>query len=768
MTELNPSEPTSVCPECGNEIPEDSTHSLCPACLVHQALKSTIVNQGEGGTDSPPPPSPEEIADTFPGFEIIECLGRGGMGVVYQARQKSLDRMVAIKILAPERVGDKAFATRFSEEAQTLARLSHQNIVTVFDYGEAQGLYYIVMEFVDGVNLRDLLKEGKLAPEQALAIVPPICEALQFAHDKGIVHRDIKPENLLLDREGKIKIADFGIASLVGAAGDPAGTPPYMAPEQGSVHREVDHRADIYALGVVLYETLTGERPEESIDPPSQKVAIDISIDDIVLRALNHEPSRRYRSVDEFRSRIETVTAGPSDRHDLVPELSSNENPKRWRDHLKKTEWICIYGWCMISLGVLNLLFPIISVLLILYFGDAEEYKIFDNGLDVGPFGVFPRLGFETLFSSVLTLILISALIILGGRRLQDGTSRLWTIVGGIACCFTTALWPAGIILGVIAIASVIINKKLPASSSRDSWSNFGKDSKLSILAVVATFLTVFMIIGVSPIFSYLMGYFPRWSEGQMEAAFFLFGLPGCVCAWIAAGVINQSEGRVHGRWLAIFSGLSVPIFVAFVLLIDFLGFTSLPRPDLFANQRIDDALVGLIIAASIVLLLRFCYLCLSGQPKQFLYSGVVRFFAILLLLSGVSLGGLAWYQKTVSVGKTVTSMNPKNSMAIGVSTRTRSQLFKPDIAHYHFRVLDINGDVKRDFEIPVPLLQLSDSLEGVYLQEHQFDKAGKIIWDSIGGKQTEGKTTAAIHFQDQLIYLIEIDSEGQVHGRYP
>jgi serine/threonine protein kinase len=196
-----------------------------------------------------PAPEPEEIADKFPQFQILECLGRGGMGVVYKARQKSLNRIVAIKILAPAGVEDPRFASRFATEAELLAKLSHPNIVTIHDFGETGGLYYLVMEYIGGVNLRDLLREGKMPPEQALAIVPPVCEALQYAHERGIVHRDIKPENILLDRDGRVKIADFGIAALTGAAADRSGTPAYMAPEQRAAASMVDHRADIYALG---------------------------------------------------------------------------------------------------------------------------------------------------------------------------------------------------------------------------------------------------------------------------------------------------------------------------------------------------------------------------------------------------------------------------------------------------------------------------------------------------------------------------------------
>jgi serine/threonine protein kinase len=161
----------------------------------------------------------EEIARQFPQLEILECLGRGGMGVVYKARQPRLNRFVALKILAREKEKDPRFAERFTREAQSLARLNHPNIVTVYDFGETNGLFYLLMEFVDGMSLRQLLETRKLAPEEALTIVPPICEALEYAHHLGIVHRDIKPENILLDKQGRVKIADYGIAKLLGADG---------------------------------------------------------------------------------------------------------------------------------------------------------------------------------------------------------------------------------------------------------------------------------------------------------------------------------------------------------------------------------------------------------------------------------------------------------------------------------------------------------------------------------------------------------------------
>jgi predicted Ser/Thr protein kinase len=259
---------------------------------------------------SPAVPSAAELADRFPGYEIQECLGHGGMGVVYKARQKSLDRMVAIKILLPDRMGMGTFAGRFAREAATLAKLSHPNIVTVHDFGEAEGLFYLVMEYVDGLNLRELLVDGPLRPKQALAIIPPVCEALQYAHEKGFVHRDIKPENLLVDAAGRVKIADFGVAELLGAKADGAGTPAYMAPEQGGNHAGADHRADVYALGVVLYEMLTGERPSGNPIAPSRKVQVDVRLDEIVLKALEKDPERRYQQAVLFGARTEAYAAG--------------------------------------------------------------------------------------------------------------------------------------------------------------------------------------------------------------------------------------------------------------------------------------------------------------------------------------------------------------------------------------------------------------------------------------------------------------------------
>jgi serine/threonine protein kinase len=323
------------CQNCQAPLAANAPRGLCPACLMKVALATgTAAGQEKPGFT---PPGIEELARKFPQLEIIELIGRGGMGAVYKARQKELDRIVALKILPPGIGDDAAFAERFAREAKALAKLNHPGIVTIHDFGRADGLYFFVMEFVDGVNLRQLLASGRVSPREALAIVPQICDALQFAHDQGIVHRDIKPENILLDRRGRVKVADFGLAKLAGTGSEPAGTedtagfstltdagkvmgtPPYMAPEQREHPGEVDHRADIYALGVVFYQMLAGELPGKSLEPPSRKVRLDVRLDEVVLRALEQEPERRYQQVSEVKTMLETIAATPDKTVPSIP-----------------------------------------------------------------------------------------------------------------------------------------------------------------------------------------------------------------------------------------------------------------------------------------------------------------------------------------------------------------------------------------------------------------------------------------------------------------
>jgi len=321
------------CPKCGTPLSQDAPAGLCPKCLVQAGFESErtpeapaspgtgavqpTLKSPAGSGNAFQPPSPEKMVPLFPQLEIIELLGKGGMGAVYKARQRGLDRLVAVKILPPEIGDDPAFAERFTREARALARLGHSRIVSVYDFGLAGNLFYIVMEYVDGVNLRQTIQAGGLTPQAALAIVPQICEALQFAHDEGIVHRDIKPENILIDKKGRVKIADFGLAKLLGQESQDhsltmthqvMGTLRYMAPEQMQGSRELDHRADIYSLGVIFYELLTGELPIGKFAPPSKKVQVDVRLDEIVLRALEQDPEQRYQHASEVKTDVESVS----------------------------------------------------------------------------------------------------------------------------------------------------------------------------------------------------------------------------------------------------------------------------------------------------------------------------------------------------------------------------------------------------------------------------------------------------------------------------
>lgn len=296
------------CPICHTSIPEHAPGGLCPACVLR-------------GADEPEPgpshgPTLEKVAAAFPKLEILRLIGHGGMGYVYQARQPELDRMVALKILSPSLRSDPAFEERFAREARVLGKLKHPNIVTLYEHGESGGYFYLLMEFIDGVNLRQAMSAGRFSPEQALAIVPAICDALQSAHALGVWHRDIKPENILLDRDGRVKIADFGIARILGdpernftltRTGGLLGSAAYMAPEQHEKPHDVDHRADIYSLGVVIYEMLTGELPLGRFPLPSQRAEVGKRIDEIVLRTLEKERELRQQSATEVKTDVEEI-----------------------------------------------------------------------------------------------------------------------------------------------------------------------------------------------------------------------------------------------------------------------------------------------------------------------------------------------------------------------------------------------------------------------------------------------------------------------------
>ena len=328
--------PARDCPKCGRTVAAGSPAGLCPRCLLGGLMPSAAATPHStiGFTEAYVAPPVEDVQKLFPHLRVERLIGQGGMGAVYLARQPALDRPVALKLVRP-RPNDPTFGERFVREAKALARMNHPNVVTVYESGDAGGLPYLVMEYVAGPTLRDLMRDKALSPAAALAVIPQLCDALDYAHRQGVVHRDVKPENILvMNAESKtkaglpseiriphsalqVKIADFGLAKVADPAGvsltgthQAMGTPHYMAPEQWEKPGEVDHRADIYALGVVLYELLTGELPLGRFDPPSQKVRLDIRVDEVVLRALAKEPGRRYQHASDVKLELEAIRTG--------------------------------------------------------------------------------------------------------------------------------------------------------------------------------------------------------------------------------------------------------------------------------------------------------------------------------------------------------------------------------------------------------------------------------------------------------------------------
>ncbi len=248
-------------------------------------------------------------------------IAHGGMGAIYKARQTTLDRVVAIKLLPLEVSLDSNFAERFRREAQALAKVQHANIIAVYAFGQTTaGHSYIVTEYVDGASLHDWIHGSDLKMDDALHIFCEVCEGLACAHGNGVVHRDVKPGNVIVDRARRVKLLDFGLARVVEGRADTyrsmisngsavLGTPDYMSPEQKQ-HMNVDHRADVYSLGVMLYEMLCREVPRGIFQPASKRVGADPRLDAVIARAMNADPAKRFQSAREMKAAVESVRAG--------------------------------------------------------------------------------------------------------------------------------------------------------------------------------------------------------------------------------------------------------------------------------------------------------------------------------------------------------------------------------------------------------------------------------------------------------------------------
>lgn len=262
-------------------------------------------------------PDVEEVSRLFPSYEIHVLIACGGMGAVYQATQRSLDRTVAIKILPREFSTDEAFRAGFESEAKAMAKLNHPNLISVYDFGEADGMLFIIMEYVAGKSLFHSAHGLAVDQSKVLSIVADICRGLAHAHENGILHRDIKPSNILLDADAHPKIGDFGLARALEREIEEGeqifGTPGYTAPEVLEPPFSIDQRADIYSVGVLLHELLTGKLPDADSRPASQICGCTQRLDAIILRALHSDPNFRYRSASELADDLEQIS-NPSSR----------------------------------------------------------------------------------------------------------------------------------------------------------------------------------------------------------------------------------------------------------------------------------------------------------------------------------------------------------------------------------------------------------------------------------------------------------------------
>ena len=532
-----PMNPGPTCPNCGRPLAQGALAGLCAACLLGQGANS---GSGAGSSARFVPPPLERVARLFPQLEILGVLGAGGMGAVYKARQPRLDRFVALKILPASDNASAGFEERFNREARALARLHHPHIVTVHEFGQVEDLHFFIMEFVDGTNLRQLEKAGRLSAREALQIIPQICDALQYAHDEGVVHRDIKPENVLVDRKGRVKIADFGLAKILDpdieatrltVEGQVMGTPHYMAPEQLEKPLSVDHRADIYSLGVVFYEMLTGDLPLGKFAPPSRKVEVDVRLDEVVLRALENDPERRYQHVSEVRTRLESIAVTPGDssapasapkpqaptfvRFAGFPLLTQSESGRA-------VHWPGVATAFAMVLGLLTIAFGMVSIV--------------TGGSWMGWLGIVG-------LPSVVARLALSTVAVAWGVRfawtakappivtapdetlvLKPARSSRKAVIGALwigISILALGLWSTPINLGNRAVGGVAQSFNANPTPNAAQW--------LLILGV--------LLPGIAaPVGATLLG-------------------------WVAVSEIRLSRGRIGGLRLAVFDGLFFPLF---------------------------------------------------------------------------------------------------------------------------------------------------------------------------------------------------------------
>jgi len=425
----------TTCPACGAPLAADAPAGLCPACLLAPTVEAKDRAAAEAAIRA-------AFAAHVPELALGACIGRGGSGLVFRATDRENELEFAVKVLDPALAREPAFAERFSREAEALARLAHPHIVAVHGHGRAGEHFYLVLEHVEGGSVRQLLARGPLAPKRAVALVSEVARALEFAHAQGIVHRDIKPENLLLDRAGRVKVADFGLARFADVSdarlaltstGRALGTLRYMAPEQLERPETVDHRADLYALGVVFYELLTGEVPMGRFEPPSKRAGVDPRLDEIVLHLLDRDPERRYATAEELRRELEVYEAGGA------PEATRKDSELRNR----RFSWLAVSSALLAAFA----LFLIFAHLLVL--GVTEAVQSSENLR--GPVGSDSAQSLRMLMTVVLPglciLLPASLASYLLGRSALERIRPKWPELYGVGAA-VIGIWMLPLLLG--------------------------------------------------------------------------------------------------------------------------------------------------------------------------------------------------------------------------------------------------------------------------------------------------------------------------------
>ncbi len=299
-------------------------------------------------------------------YEIMGVLGQGGMGAVYKARDRELDRLIALKVIRPELATDPAILARFKQELILSRNITHKNVVRIYDLGEAEGIRFISMEYVDGEDLRTILRRnGKFAPKDAISVVEQVCRALDSAHSEGVIHRDLKPQTIMRDKNGRIVVMDFGLARSLGDSGMTqtgaiVGTMEYMSPEQ-ALGTTLDQRSDIFSVGLIFFELLIGKAPyqadtaiaslmkrtrEEAQSASDADASVPRSLSAIVSRCLEREPANRYYSAVELLQQLTTWEANPSVSPETLSQMISHPivRPSRFSVDLPGKSWMWIAG----------------------------------------------------------------------------------------------------------------------------------------------------------------------------------------------------------------------------------------------------------------------------------------------------------------------------------------------------------------------------------------------------------------------------------------